>query len=131
MPHHRRLHTDNASGEGKNQTILYLAAWLVRRGLFDSVTLSQFRVGHSHGKPDQRFSEIRTALAQSALLENPDQFAEAIAQGVKPRENRTLKTHRLQATPRENRTLKTHRLQATPRENRTLKTHRLQATIGP
>ena len=89
---------DNASGEGKNQTILYLAAWLVRRELFDSVTLSQFRVGHSHGKPDQRFSEIRTALAQSALLENPEQFAEAIAQGVKPRENRTLKTHRLQAT---------------------------------
>ena len=98
MPRHLRLHTDNASGEGKNQTILYLAAWLVRRGLFDSVTLSQFRVGHSHGKPDQRFSEIPTALAQSALLENPEQFAEAIAQGVKPRENRTLKTHRLQAT---------------------------------
>ena len=98
MPRHLRLHTDNASGEGKNQTILYLASWLVRRGMFDSVTLSQFRVGHSHGKPDQRFSEIRTALAQSALLETPEQFAEAIATGVKPRENRTLQAHRLQAT---------------------------------
>ena len=98
MPCHLRLHTDNASGEGKNQTILYLAAWLVRRELFDSVTLSQFRVGHSHGKPDQRFSEVRFALAQCSLLEDPDHFANAIQQGVKPRESRVLKVHRLQAT---------------------------------
>ena len=65
MPRHLRIHTGNATGEGKNQTIFYLAAWLARRGLFDSITLSQFRVGHSHGKPDQRFSEVHFALAQA------------------------------------------------------------------
>ena len=31
MPRHLRVHTDNASGEGKNQTIFYLASWLARR----------------------------------------------------------------------------------------------------
>ena len=44
MPRHLRVHTDNAAGEGKNQTMFYLAAWLAGRELFDSVTLSQFRV---------------------------------------------------------------------------------------
>lgn len=97
MPRHLRLHTDNASGEGKNQTIFYLSCWLLKRKLFDSVTLSQFRVGHSHGKPDQRFSEVRWALSQSSVLETPDQFAETIVQGIKPREGRNLKVHRLHA----------------------------------
>lgn len=98
LPRHLRVHTDNASGEGKNQTMFYLSSWMLRRKLFDSVTLSQFRVGHSHGKPDQRFSEVRWALSQSPVLESPDQFAETIRQSVKPREGRTLKVHKVGAS---------------------------------
>lgn len=98
MPRHLRIHTDNATGEGKNQTVFYLASWMVKRKLFDSVTLSQFRVGHSHGKPDQRFSEVRWALSQSPVLEDPTFFAEAIRTGVKPREGRALKVHKVGAS---------------------------------
>eukprot|EP00435_Cladocopium_sp_Y103_P047494 s156_g14.t1 len=97
IPRHLRVHTDNASGEGKNQTVFYLASWLVRRKLFDSVTLSQFRVGHSHGKPDQRFSEVRHALSNSSVLEDPEAFAETIGQAVKPREGRSLEVHKVGA----------------------------------
>eukprot|EP00435_Cladocopium_sp_Y103_P075707 s119_g63.t1 len=98
MPRHLRIHTDNASGEGKNQYVFYLAAWMARRKLFDSVTLSQFRVGHSHGKPDQRFSEVRWALSQCSLLEVPEHFADAIRTAVKPREGRDLLVHKVGAS---------------------------------
>ena len=97
IPRHLRVHTDIASGEGKNQTVFYLESWLVRRKLFDSVTLSQFRVGHSHGKPDQRFSEVRHALSNSSVLEDPEAFAETIGQAVKPREGRSLEVHKVGA----------------------------------
>ena len=98
IPCHLRIHTDNASGEGKNQTVFYLAAWMARRKLFQSVTLTQFRVGHSHGKPDQRFSEIRWALSQCSRLETPEHFAEAIESSVRPRENRSVKVHKVGAS---------------------------------
>ena len=98
LPRNLRIHTDNASGEGKNQTVFYLASWMVKRRLFDSVTLSQFRVGHSHGKPDQRFSEVRWALSQSPVLETPGHFGEAIRESVKPREGRSLKVHHMGAS---------------------------------
>ena len=67
FPRHLRLHTDNAAAEGKNQTVAYL----VHRGLFDSVVLTQFRVGHTHAKIDQRFSEVRGVLGQCTVLEEP------------------------------------------------------------
>lgn len=98
LPRHLRIHTDNATGEGKNQTVFYLASWMVRRKLFESVTLSQFRVGHSHGKIDQRFSEVRYALAQTTVLEDPTLFAATIHNGVKPREGRALKVHHVGAS---------------------------------
>ena len=98
LPRHLRIHTDNATGEGKNQPVFYLASWMVKRKLFDSVTLSQFRVGHSHGKPDQRFSEVRYALSQTSVLEDPSLFAAAIQNGVKPREGRALKVHQVGAS---------------------------------
>ena len=99
FPRHLRLHTDNAASEGKNQTVFFLAAWLVKRKLFDSVLLTQFRVGHTHSKIDQRFSELRSALSQSTVLEDPSAFAEAIRSGVKPRESRELAVHHLHAAP--------------------------------
>ena len=84
FPRHLRLHTDNAVSEGKHHAVFFLAAWLVKRKLFDSVLLTQFRVGHTHSKIDQRFSELRSALSQSTVLEDPSAFAEAIRSGVKP-----------------------------------------------
>lgn len=98
LPRHLRIHTDNASGEGKNQTMMYLAAWLCYRHLFDSVMLSQFRVGHSHGKPDQRFSEVRFALSQCSVLQTPEDFAAAITDAVRPREGRNLRVEYIKAS---------------------------------
>ena len=98
FPRHLRLHSDNATSEGKNQTVFYLAAWLAHR-LFESVVLTQFGVGHTHFKLDQRFSEIRFALSQCTVLQDPDSFMQAISEGVQPREGRDLKVHRLRAAP--------------------------------
>lgn len=99
LPRYLRIHTDNASAEGKNSTAFFLASWLASRNLFDSVVLTQFRVGHTHGKIDQRFSEIRGALGQCTILEDPTSFCEAILAGVQPREKRELAVHRITATP--------------------------------
>ncbi|CAK9078467.1 unnamed protein product [Durusdinium trenchii] len=99
FPRHLRLHSDNAAAEGKNQTILCLAAWLCHRRLFESVVLTQFRVGHTHSKIDQRFSELRFCLSQCCVLESPDAFMDAIREGVQPRESRHLGVERLRAAP--------------------------------
>lgn len=99
FPRHLRLHTDNPAAEGKNQTVLCLAAWLCHRQLFDSVVLTQFRVGHTHSKIDQRFSELRFCLSQCSVLESPDAFLSAITEGVQPRESRKLSVERFRAAP--------------------------------
>ena len=97
FPRHLRLHTDNAAAEGKNQTVAYLG-YLVHRGLFDSVVLTQFRVGHTHAKIDQRFSEVRGVLGQCTVLEEPGAFVAAIRAGVQPREGRALGAQRILST---------------------------------
>ena len=51
VPTHLVVHSDNASGEGKNQTVMKFCAWLVWRGTFETVTMTQFRVGHTHTMP--------------------------------------------------------------------------------
>ena len=40
MPVHLVVHSDNASGEGKNQTVMKLCGWLVWRGMFETVTVT-------------------------------------------------------------------------------------------
>ena len=97
MPTELRVHTDNATAEGKNQTMMYLASWLVHKKLFKRVTLSQFRVGHSHGLNDQRFSECRRCLNESCVLEDPDAFQEALKTRVTPKQDRTLEVQRIHA----------------------------------
>ena len=96
-PHHLRLQTDNATAEGKNQTVFLLASWLVWRRVFKSVSCTQFRVGHTHGKIDQRFSEVRSVLSQCSVLEDPDAFRAALLTGMTPREHRHLLVERIQA----------------------------------
>ena len=54
--------------------------------------------GHSHGLPDQRFSEVRSALLKASWIEDPDGFREVIEGGVKGRQGRSLRTRVVAAT---------------------------------
>ena len=90
MPEEIRIHSDNAPADQKNVHMLRYAAFLVSSGFFKRATLSMFRRGHSHSKIDQRFSEVRGSLSRAKLLESPDCFQAAIAQGVRARDRRQL-----------------------------------------
>ena len=70
LPRHLVIQSDNAAGEGKNQTVMKFCAWLVWRGTFESVTMCMFRVGHTHNQQDQRFSVLAGALNASDVLED-------------------------------------------------------------
>ena len=70
FPAHLVFQSDNAAGEGKNQTVMKFCAWLVWRGAFETVTMAQFRVGHTHNQQDQRFSAVASALSAAAVLED-------------------------------------------------------------
>ena len=96
LPLTLRLHSDNASSELKNQLAFKWCAWLLHRNLFKEIVISTFRVGHSHSKIDQRFSECRSVLSESANLESPADFLSAL-QKVKPREGRRLNLEEIQA----------------------------------
>ena len=97
LPSVLRLHSDNASSELKNQLTMKWSAWVIHRGLFREIHLTQYRVGHSHGKIDQRFSECRGVLANNANMETPAQFLQALEK-VKAREGRTLNLEQIHAT---------------------------------
>jgi len=70
MPRHLIIQSDNAAGEGKNQTVMKFCACLVWRGTFASVTMAMFRVGHTHNQQDQRFSVLASALSAADVLED-------------------------------------------------------------
>ena len=78
MPDHMRWHTDNAASEGKNITNFCLSAWLVWNGAFKSCDNTQFTVGHTHNKQDQRIGVMCTGLARQSRLEDPDDVVECI-----------------------------------------------------
>ena len=48
-------------------------AWLAWKQ-FNSTEMTQFRPGHSHGRIDQAFSVIGTALNKQTVLQTPDDF---------------------------------------------------------
>ena len=52
--------------------------------------MSQFRVGHTHWKVDQRFSEVRKLLSGIQELQTPDAYATYIRQNLTPRQHREL-----------------------------------------
>ena len=70
MPTHLVVHSDNASGDGKNQTVMQFCVWLVWRGIFETVTMTQFRVGHTHNTQGQRFVVVAGALKAQQVLED-------------------------------------------------------------
>lgn len=90
MPAILRLHSDNASSEGKNQYILKTLGMLIHRQCFREIHMTQFRVGHSHWKVDQRFSEVRSLLSSCKELQTPEAFGDAVKTGLKPRQGRAL-----------------------------------------
>ena len=77
IPQTFRVHSDNASGEIKNQTFMKCMAWLAWKQ-FHSTEMTQFRVGHSHGRIDQAFSVLGTALNKQRVLQTPDDFQQVI-----------------------------------------------------
>lgn len=88
-PRGLRVHADNAAAETKNQVAFKFGAYLLWNGYFDNVVWSYFQTGHSHGLPDQRFSEVRHLLFQESVLECPKDFIKVLQQ-VKPRQQREL-----------------------------------------
>ena len=96
LPSMLRLHSDNASSELKNVLCMKFCAWLAFRGMFREIWLTQFRVGHSHGLIDQRFSECRTILSNEGNLQTPQEFLTAL-QKVKARQGRVLNLEQVHA----------------------------------
>ena len=96
LPQTLRLHSDNASAELKNNNCFKFCSWLCHRKLFKEILVTMFRVGHSHSKIDQRFSECRGVLADHANLECPTEFLTALKK-VKAREGRTLNLEYVEA----------------------------------
>ena len=45
LPRHWSMQVDNATAEGKNQTVAKFMAWLTWKKLFDSTELTEFSVG--------------------------------------------------------------------------------------
>ena len=90
-----RIHSDNAAGETKNQHVFRWCSALLYKGVFSEISVTQFRVGHSHGEPDERFAAVRTLLADSVELQDPKDFIARVKQ-VKPRAGRTVSVEHLQ-----------------------------------
>ena len=74
MPAHLVVLSDNTARELRNQWGYKLQAYLVSRQLFKSTTVAHKRVGHSHGKCDQRFSIIGVGLRKAEVLQCPEEF---------------------------------------------------------
>ena len=70
FPAHLVFQSDNVAGEGNNQTVMKFCVWLVWRGCFETVTMAQFRVGHTHSQQGQRFSVVGSALSAADVLED-------------------------------------------------------------
>ena len=62
MPLKIRMHTDNAAGEGKNNTVMHFCGQMTSSHCVSGVSLTMFRVGHSHDKQDERFSNALVHL---------------------------------------------------------------------
>ena len=82
FPRHIRLHVDNATSEGKNNTMAQLLSLMVNRHHVATAKLSTFRVGHTHNNHDQRLSVVNTALTQADLLQTPTDFEEVVEDNV-------------------------------------------------
>lgn len=69
-PSELRIHSDNAAAEAKNQVSMKWSSLLLHQEIVKKVTWTQFLVGHSHSKIDQRFSEVRGCLCAASTLQD-------------------------------------------------------------
>ena len=91
LPLQLHIRSDNGTGDVKNQTSLKFAAWCVLRGAFTSVTLGQFRPGHSHFRADQSFGTVSTILKSSRkVLEDPNDFQQLLREKCVPTYGKNL-----------------------------------------
>ena len=95
LPRHWSMQVDNATAEGKNQTVAKFMAWLTWKKLFDSTELTEFSVGHTHNVQDQRFAECATAIKSNTSIQVPSDVVKVITDRVKARQNRKLVCERV------------------------------------
>jgi hypothetical protein len=62
------LTVDNTTGENKNETLLYMCAWLVASGRFKQVRVLFLLVGHTHVIIDHIFGVVTVGLRRKELL---------------------------------------------------------------
>ena len=77
-----------------NQSVLSASAFVPCL----EVHFTYFQKGHSHGLPDQRFSEVRSALLSASWIQDLQDFLHVIEGGVKGRQGRELRTSHVEAT---------------------------------
>ena len=99
MPQGMRMHTDNATSEGKNNTCMHFAAEQVSHyKSFNVVDLTQFRVGHTHNKLDQRHGTAATTISNEKLLECPEDFKACLDRKVRAPRGRSQNVQIIEAT---------------------------------
>ena len=76
MPMNLCIGADNTARENRNQWLNTWSAYLITSGLFRSVSINFFQVGHTRAAIDQKFSIIATALVQQSVLEVPEDIWE-------------------------------------------------------
>ena len=84
LPRHLIIGADNCTRETKNAYLAQFGAFLVGRGIFDSVEFQFMVTGHTKNELDQRFSSVATILNKAGTLETPLQFANYMTHHVKP-----------------------------------------------
>ena len=95
MPAHLRCVSDNATGETKNNSVFFWMCWLVARHNLLTGMLCQGRVGHTHGREDQKFSTMAKGLRRSEVLQDPGDFATRIRETWRPCTRRRLAIEQL------------------------------------
>jgi hypothetical protein len=73
MPRCFRVNSDNAGGEVENQTFMKFMAYLAHNR-FNSTEMTKFHPVHRHGRIDQMFTALGTALNKQTVLQTPNDF---------------------------------------------------------
>lgn len=63
------LQADNCWRENKNHCLLCYLGWLVERGVFKTIELSYFYIGHTHFGPDQVASRVSVCARCTDILD--------------------------------------------------------------
>lgn len=93
LPRNLRVHADNATSETRNQTAFKWGAVMAYRSMLSQVAYTYYAVGHSHGLPDQRFSEVRGKLCSESVLQSPEDFLSEVKKVQAPA-SRVLRAER-------------------------------------